>query len=160
MAAVLPAGQAIAACLTDTGTTDARVAVSAAIVLSNLTPEFTLSGIPGDTPEEIGAVTMHVQTNNATGYNVTVQAAAPDLVGTGTNTDTIPVIDLSVRQTNTTTYTALSDTAPVQVHNQATRSADAPGDLLSNDYEFNTPIPHVNSDIYSVTLDYVATINP
>ena len=160
MAAVLPAGQAVAAGPTDTGTTDARVAVSAAIVLSDLTPEFTLSGIPGDTPQKIGAVTMRVQTNNATGYNVTVQAAAPDLVGTGTNTDTIPVIDLSVRQTNTTTYTALSDTAPVQVHNQATRSADAPGDLLSNDYEFNTPIPHVNSDIYSVTLDYVATINP
>ena len=105
---------------------------------------------------------MNVETNNATGYNVTVAPEAPVLGGTGTNADTIPVTDLSVRETGTTPYTPLSgDTppVPVTVHNQDVRSAVGTGDDLSNDYEFNTPIPNVNSDTYSVTLDYVATVN-
>jgi hypothetical protein len=89
VAAVLPAGQAAAA--TSPGTTTANVAVGSAITLSNLTTAFTLSGNPGQTITRLGAVTMNVETNNATGYNVTVEAAAPALVGTGTNDDTIPM---------------------------------------------------------------------
>jgi hypothetical protein len=54
---------------------------------------------------------MDVFSNNASGYTVTVEAAAADLVGTGTNTDTIPVADLSVEETTTGTYAPLSDTA-------------------------------------------------
>ena len=164
VAAVLPAGQAVAA--DSPGTTTANVDVGSEILLSNLTQSFTLAGFPGDQPEDIGAVTMNVETNNSHGYNVTVAPEAPVLSGTGTNPDTIPVTDLSVRETaegNAGAYTPLSgDTppVPVTVHNQLTRSAAAPGDLLSNDYEFNVPIPNVRTDTYSVILDYVATTNP
>jgi hypothetical protein len=161
VAAVLPAGRAAAA--TSPGSTTANVAVGEEIFLSNLTPSFELGGFPGDQPEDIGAVTMNVETNNSTGYNVTVAPEAAVLRGTGTNPNTIPVSDLSVRETETGTYEALSaatPAVPVTVHNQATRSAAAPGDLLSNDYEFNVPIPNVRTDTYSVILDYVASTNP
>ena len=171
--AVLPAGQALASSQAGSAnvrlaadnpssgdSTTANVAVSPAILLSNLTPSFTLTGVPGDKPVDIAAVTMNVLTNNSTGYNVTVQAEAANLVGTGSNADTIPVTDLSVEETTGGAYLALSATAPVLVHNQTTRSVGAPGDLLSNDYKFNTGIPDVHSDTYSVTLDYVASTNP
>jgi large repetitive protein len=162
--AILPAGQALAACVPptglacDSGTTTANVDVTGAIVLSNLTPAFTLSGAPGDSPFEIGAVHMDVFTNNTTGYNVTVEPET-DLSGTGSNTDTIPAADLSVRETTTGTYAPLDLTAPTLVFTKDTRSIATPGDALSNDYEFNTPIPDVTSDTYSATLDYIATTN-
>ena len=156
--ALLPAGQALAA--TSPGSSIANVAVDSGIAITLLTPAFTLTGIPGDTPVDIGAVTMDVFSNNATGYNVTVQAANANLVGTGTNLDVIPVSDLSVEETTTGTYAPLSSTATTTVHTQATPSAATPGDALSNDYEFNTGIPDVTPDTYSVTLDYVATDNP
>jgi hypothetical protein len=155
VAAVLPAGQAAAA--TSPGTTTANVAVGSAITLSNLTPDFTLSGNPGQTITDIGAVTMNVETNNATGYNVTVEAAAPALVGTGTNTDTIPIADLLVRETGTTDFTPSSNITPVRVHTQGTRSVANTGDNLSNDYQIT--IPNVHNDTYSVTLNYLATTN-
>jgi hypothetical protein len=170
LAVLLPAGQALAATAapaappppaTSSGTTIANVDVGGAIVLSSLTPSFTLSGVPGDRPVDDHAVTMNVFTNNATGYNVTVQAENALMVGTGISGDTIPVSDLSVRETGGSgPFLPLSSTAPVQVYNQTTRSAAAPGDALSNDYEFNTPIPDVVNDTYSDTLDYVATTNP
>ena len=157
--ALLPAGQALAA--TSPGSSIANVAVDSGIAITLLTPAFTLTGIPGDTPVDIGAVTMDVFSNNATGYNVTVEAAAPNLVGTGANTDVIPVADLSVEETGGTTgYLPLSSTAATTVYTQDTPSAATPGDALSNDYEFNTGIPDVTPDTYSVTLDYVATDNP
>jgi hypothetical protein len=167
VAAALPAGQVGAAIdPSSPGTTTAHVDVGSEILLSNLTQSFSLVGFPGDQPEDIGAVTMNVETNNSHGYNVTVAPEAPVLSGTGTNPDTIPVTDLSVRETaegNAGAYTPLSGgtpPVPVTVHNQLTRSAAAPGDLLSNDYEFNVPIPNVRTDTYSVILDYVATTNP
>jgi hypothetical protein len=166
LAAVLPAGQALAAPganpgdPSSTGSTTAQVDVGAAIQLSNLTSSFTLSGVPGDEPIDTGAVTMNVFTNNASGYTVTVQPAAANLVGTGTNTDTIPVSDLSVRVTGTTAAPNLNAAAPVPIYTQATRSAAAPGDLLSNDYGFNTLIPDVHDDTYSVTINYVVSTNP
>jgi hypothetical protein len=157
--ALLPAGRALAA--TSPGTSIATVAVGTAIALSALTPTFPLAGAPGDTPVALAAVTMDVYTNNASGYTVTVQAAGPNLVGTGTNTDVIPVLDLSVEETGGGgPYLPLSSTTATTVYTQATPSAAAPGDALSNDYEFNTPIPDVTGDTYSVTLDYVATTNP
>jgi hypothetical protein len=157
-AALLPAGQALAAA--SPGTTIASVAVGSGIAITALTTAFTLTGVPGDTPAAVGAVTMDVFSNNATGYNVTVQAAAADLVGTGANADVIPVADLSVEETTGGAYAPLSATVPTLVYTQATPSVAAPGDVLSNDYEFNTPIPDVIDDTYSVTLDYVATTNP
>lgn len=142
------------------GNTTANVDVGAAIALTALTGSFTLDGVPGDSPAQDGAVTMDVFTNNASGYNVTVEAEAATLAGTGTNTDTIPVADLSVEETTTGAFLPLSSAAPVPVYSQDTRSVTAPGDPLSNDYEFNTPIPDVFNDTYSVTLDYVASTNP
>lgn len=155
VATVLPAGQALAA--SDPGTTIANVAVGSAITLSNLTPSFTLSGNPCQTDTDIGAVTMNVETNNATGYNVTVQAENADMVGTNGNTDVIPVTDLLVRETGATDFMPSSSTTPVTVHNQDTRSVANDGDNLSNDYQIT--IPNVHNDTYSVTLDYVATTN-
>jgi hypothetical protein len=158
-AALLPTGQALAA--TSPGTTTANVAVDSGIAITSLTPAFTLTGIPGDTPADTGAVTMDVFSNNATGYNVTVEAAAADLVGAiAGNADVIPVTDLSVEETGAGPYLPLSSTAATTVYTQDTPSAATPGDALSNDYEFNTGIPDVTPDTYSVTLDYVATDNP
>jgi hypothetical protein len=156
--AALPAGQALAA--SSPGTTIANVDVTGAIVLSNLTPSFTLTGSPADSPFEIGAVHMDVFTNNTSGYNVTVQPETDLLPAAPGNTDTIPVSDLSVRETTTGTYQALSLDSPVTVFTKSARSIAAPGDALSNDYEFNTPIPDVTSDTYSATLDYIASTNP
>jgi hypothetical protein len=160
---LLSAGQALAAtaapAATSPGSTIANVDVGGAIILSNLSTSFTLSGTVGDSPADIPAVTMDVFTNNASGYNVTVEPES-DLAGTGTNGDIIPAADISVEETGSDAFRALSTTAPHQVYTQSTRSAASPGDHLSNDYEFNTPIPDVLTDTYSTTIDYVATTNP
>lgn len=141
---------------TSTDTVLANVGVTSAITLSGLTPAFTLNGLPGATVAGPAAVTMLVETNNIAGYSVTVQAADNELLPADTtaNTDVIPIGALSVRETGTTSYTALSDTNPVTVHTQATRSASG-GDAISNDYQ--VVIPFVNADLYTATLDYVAT---
>jgi hypothetical protein len=146
---------------TDSGTTTAIVDVTSAIILSDLTPSFTLTGVPGDRPVDLDAVTFDVFTNNITGYNVTVQPENAFLVATNTiNTDSIPISDISVRDCCTIDWTPLNASSPVTVHRQSTRSAALPGDELSNDYEFNTPIPDVQSDTYTDVIDYVATTNP
>ena len=139
---------------TDEGSTDAHVAVESSIVLSGLTDEFTLSGIPGATVADDGAVTFNVKTNSLAGYSVTVQSQTATLAGTSGNVDAIPIAALSVRETGTTTYTAMSDQGTAVVHTQTTRS-DELGDELSNDYQ--VIIPFVNEDTYTATLDYVAT---
>jgi large repetitive protein len=140
------------------GSTTVNVAISQAIVLSGLTSSFTLSGLPGDTVTDDGAVTMNVQTNNATGYNVTVEAAGPNL--TDTAGDTIPVSDLQVNDSfsgGTQGFVPISSTTPTQVFSQSTPSAND-GDTVTNDYQIT--IPSVTSGIYTGTLDYVASTNP
>ena len=72
----------------------------------------------------------------------------------------IGVVTMDVFANNATGYLPLSDTAATTVYTQATPSAATPGDALSNDYEFSTPIPNVIPDTYSVTLNYIATTNP
>ncbi len=136
-------------------TTIANVQVTTAIVLSGLTPQFTLVGIPGATVLGNGEVTMNVATNNLAGYAVTVQATTPTLVATAAgNGDSIPIGALSVRETNVSGFTAMSDVVPATVHSQPTRSAQG-GDTISNDYQ--VVIPFVNEDTYTTTLDYIAT---
>ncbi|GLZ39295.1 hypothetical protein Acsp05_29190 [Actinokineospora sp. NBRC 105648] len=156
VAATATAGVAAAAPgQTDTDDTIAKVVVTSAITLTNLTPDFTLTGLPGATVAQSGIVTFTVTTNNLAGYAVTVQSRTPALAPTASgNTDSIPISALSVRETGTTPYTPLSNTAPVTVHSQSTRSAPT-GDNLSNDYQ--VVIPFVNEDTYTTTLDYVAT---
>jgi hypothetical protein len=140
----------------DTGSTDASVEVAAAITLTGLPAGFTLAGSPGATVSTgVTPVTFNVETNNIGGYAVTVQGATATLVGgVVTNTDSIPIGALSVRETGQTTYTPLSSTVAVPVHSQTDRSAEG-GDDLSNDYQ--VVIPFVSSDTYTATLDYVAT---
>jgi len=140
---------------TDDGTTDAQVEVLSSISLTGLTEDFTLTGLPGATVTELSVVTFTVETNNIGGYAVTVQSQTPTLVaGIVTNLDSIPIGALSVRETGTTPFTALRSTAVAVVHNQTVRS-DEGGDDLSNDYE--VVVPFVNQDVYSATLDYIAT---
>lgn len=153
------AGQALAApTVTSPGTTTANVDVGSAIALSALTPSFALTGVPGDTETDSGAVTMNVLSNNASGYTVTVEAAGANLSDTAG--DNIPVTDLEVNNSisgGTAGWLPLSSTAPVQVFGQATPSANG-GDTIINDYRMT--IPNVPDGTYSGTLDYVASTNP
>ena len=143
-----------ASAASDTGSTDAHVQVNSSIVLSGLTDEFTLTGIPGATVPGLGVVDFNVETNNFAGYNVTVQSRTSTMVGDlPLNADSIPIGALSVRENDTIPYTAVSSASPVTVHTQATRSAEG-GDDLSNDY--SVAIPFVNQDTYTATLDYIA----
>ncbi len=140
---------------TSTDTTIANVEVNSAIVLTGLTPAFTLVGLPGATVTGDNAVAFNVETNNAGGYAVTVQAQEDSLdPADADNVDVIPIGNLRVRESGTGAFTSVTDAAPVTVHTQAVRS-DEGGDDLSNDYQVS--IPFVASDTYSVTLDYVAT---
>jgi hypothetical protein len=139
---------------TATGTSLANVTVGGVIALTALTPTFNLPGNPGSTVTGGGAVTFNVQTNNLAGYTVTVESATPVLSPPTGNPDSIPIGNLSVRETGTGTFTALSNIIPVVVHTQATRSAPL-GDSLSNDYQ--VVIPFVNQGVYTATLNYVAT---
>lgn len=145
------AGPALAA---STGSTTANASVNSTLTMSGLTPSFTLSGDPNTTVTAAGAVTMNVLTNNKTGYTVSVQAAGSTMAAVTTgNTDSIPIANLKVRETGTTTYTSLNNSSPVTVHSQATKSASS-SEAVSND--FSLAIPFVNSDTYRVTLNYVA----
>ncbi|HUK67808.1 MAG TPA: hypothetical protein VLW50_03475 [Streptosporangiaceae bacterium] len=162
---------------TPTGSTILSTSVSPAIALVDNTASFALDGNVGDQPVFTSAVGLTVLTNLA-GYSVTVTPvtvggslpadATGSLVSSTaptTNTDTIPVSDISVEETTGTptpssgtvispTYTPLSSTG-VQVYSQTGPSANT-GDALSNDYEYSTPIPAVTRDTYTVQLDYVA----
>lgn len=154
--ALVPATQALAA--SSPGTTQANVDVSSAIALTSLTPSFTLTGLPGDTVTDDGAVTMTVLTNNSTGYNVTVESESSTLNGPGSNT--IPIADLLVNDSfggGTAGFTALSNTSPVTVFTQDSPSSNT-GDTVTNDYRVT--IPNVATGTYSATLDYVASTNP
>src|SRR5438552_1171090 len=92
-----PAGAAVAVDPpSDSGAVTANVAVNSEITLTLLNSSFTLTGVPGDTPELDNAVGYEVFTNNTGGYNVTVQPVNADLTSaTVSNTDTIPITDLS-----------------------------------------------------------------
>lgn len=132
----------------------ANVGVNSTISLNVTQSSFIMNGVPLTTVSNLGAVTGTVTTNNATGYSVGVQAAGLTLQPATTgNTDSIPIADLQV--TNAAgSWTSVSSTTPVITHTQTTRSALV-GDAFSDDYRVN--IPDVNSDTYSVTLNYVAT---
>jgi hypothetical protein len=136
-------------------TTDANVNVGSAITLTDLTPSFELSGMPGAIVEGLGVVTYTVETNNVAGYSVTVQSRTATMVATAAgNADSIPIAALTARDADTGTYAPLSSTTTLPVHSQAMRSA-AGGDNLATDFKIT--IPFVNSDVYTATLDYVAT---
>jgi hypothetical protein len=137
------------------GTTGAVVEVTSAITLTGLNGDFSLTGMPGATVSDRAAVRMNVETNNVAGYLVTVQSQTPTMrPATSGNTDTIPIGALAVRGSGTDFLTPLSATDPVTVHNEPDPSA-AGGDDLTDDYQ--AVIPFVSNDVYTATLDYVAT---
>jgi hypothetical protein len=132
----------------------ANVNVNSTINLALDQGSFTINGTPNSSEDKTGAVTGTVTTNNAAGYSVGVQAAAAALrPSTGANTDSIPIANLEVSDA-AGAFTPVSNTAPVITTTKATRSA-LTGDAFSDDYRVD--IPDVNSDIYSVTLNYTAT---
>jgi hypothetical protein len=138
------------------GPTVANVGVDSGITMTGLTPSFLLTGTPGQTVTGLNKVTFNVETNNPTGYAVTVQSRTATMAAsTTTNLDNIPIAALTVRESNTSVFTPLS-TGTVTVHTQALRSANG-GDALSNDFQIRIPV--VNVDTYSATLDYLATAN-
>jgi hypothetical protein len=139
--------------LGDTSSTTAEVEVNSSITLSGLPASFTLTGDPNTTVTSNGAVTMNVLTNNLLGYQVTVQAASNVLTGSVGNSNTIPIANLKVRETGAPVFTPMSNLVTV-VHAQLNRSGSS-GDTISNDYQVD--IPFVNSDTYTVSLDYVAS---
>jgi len=138
------------------GTTVGNVSVGASILLTGMTPSFTLNGLSGATVTSVaGVVSMNVKTNNFAGYDVTVQAETDTLVATDPdNDDSIPIGALKVRETGESAWSAMTDATPLTVHSQGARSAEV-GDTVRNDYQVQ--IPFVATDTYSVTLDYVAT---
>ncbi|GAA1427304.1 hypothetical protein GCM10009616_04110 [Microlunatus lacustris] len=132
----------------------ANVNVNSTITLNLDQGNFDLNGIPGSTVSKAGAVTGVVTTNNAAGYSVGVVAAASTLrPSLSANTDSIPIANLEVTDSDGD-LTPLSPTTPVITNTQDTRSA-LTGDAFSDDYQVD--IPDVNSDTYSVTLNYTAT---
>lgn len=146
----------------NTGSVQANVNVGSIITLSLDQGSFDLNLTPNSDVDKTGAVTGRVTTNNATGYSIGVVAEAATLQGARqANTDSIPVADLEVHNA-AGVYTSLSSDplAPVITTTKATRSAiglngDPNGDTFSDDYQVT--VGDVNSDTYSVTLDYTAT---
>ena len=125
------------------------------ITLADLTPSFTLTGLPNTTVSSNGTVTMTVTTNSASGYLVSVQPRTDTLTGAVPgNNETIPIGQLGVRESGTDTFRPLSDQEPLTVHDQDTPSAPG-GDAISNDYQVQ--IPFVPSDTYSAELDYIVS---
>jgi hypothetical protein len=143
---------------TSSDTTVANIGVTSSIALTGLTSSFTLNGLPGATVTGAGDVSFNVETNNISGYAVSVQAATPTLVAaTAGNLDSIPIGSLQVRQSVVGTpggWTSISSAGAVTVHTQSGRSALG-GDAIGNDYQIL--IPFVAEDTYSATLDYIAT---
>ena len=59
---------------TSDGITTGHAVVESGITLTDLTSSFTLTGTPGDTVQSAAPVTYNVETNNVSGYHVTVVA--------------------------------------------------------------------------------------
>jgi hypothetical protein len=139
---------------TESGCTATTDIVEQTLTLTDLTGSFVLAGTPASTVTDVGVVTMTVTTNSPTGYQVTVQAAAGELASTTPgSTDTIPIENLSVRETGTVPFQSLSDVESVLVHSQ-TGPSEPGGDLLSNDYQVTIPLTIMTGD-YVGTLNYV-----
>jgi uncharacterized repeat protein (TIGR01451 family) len=142
-------GNTVPACATSTPIT------ARSISLSGLTSSFALTGLPDATITADGAVTMTVTTNSSGGYQVSVQAESPTLVGAAPdNTDSIPIGALRVRESSTSLFQPMSSSSPLIVHSQTRPSAPG-GDAVSNDFQIQ--LPFVSTDTYSTTLDYIAT---
>lgn len=146
------------------GGTEVEVEVFSGIAMFDLPESFNMAGPPGNILT-LTDFDYRVITNELGGYNVTVVADGDAFVGTGSNTDTIPIARLLARddapgepgvpETPSDIYEPLSSTDFLTVHSQSGRSA-TDGDILSTGYQL--VIPAVNADIYRVTLTYLAAV--
>jgi uncharacterized repeat protein (TIGR01451 family) len=142
-----PTTDAAAACTTLT-TVETSV-----LTVSDLTPSFRLTGPPGSTVQQDGAVTLTVTTNSFGGYAVGVRATEDRLHADGT-TDTIPIGQLGVRPDDSTPFFPLSPDQTIPLHSQDRASA-INGDAVSSDYRVQ--IPFVDSGEYGTSLEYIVT---
>jgi hypothetical protein len=132
---------------------NATVEVATVLTLTGLAPGFALTGDPGETVTG-NPVALNVETNNESGYVVTIQSRTPAMVAsTRGNEDSIPIGAVSVRGSGASAHVALSDTTPVTAHRRPGPTAEG-GDDLGDD--FQAVIPDVERDTYVATLDYVA----
>ena len=144
----------------DTASVAVTVTVVGALTLTFIDNAINLSGAPGDTSEDLDTVSFTVTTNNATGYNITVDPDVDVLAGAAPAGGSIPVTNLAVRDqsagSTTPDYVNLTLDA-LTIHNQATPSAVA-GDAITNDYRILIPAGTA-PNTYTGTLTYVATDN-
>ena len=136
---------------------DVHISVGEGITLSVLHADAYLQGVPGEMADnDDDPASYNVLTNNASGYQVTVQALDDKLLppDPDSNPDSIPISALKVYDGHG--YQSLSKTAAVTVWDQESRSADL-GDV--HDAEFMMEIPVVSDATYSVTLEYIASTN-
>ena len=144
---------------TSDDTVEANIGITSAIALTGLTSAFTINAPINATTEAQDAVGYTVNTNNAGGYNVTVnsESATLDPDNAATNDDTIPIENLRVRVGNVTatTYLPVSE-APVEISTKATRSAPL-GDVITNDYQIE--VGFVADGTYTATWTTLATAN-
>jgi hypothetical protein len=127
------------------------------ISLTSLPSALTIPGIVDTTVTQANAVTYNVVTNDPLGYTVTVLAKSATLNGaTGGNPDTIPISNIAVRAHGGGSFTPLSASTPVTVHN-STAVTGGGGDNLADDYR--VAVPFVTADSYLVTLAYVVAAN-
>ncbi|MFC4589263.1 fibronectin type III domain-containing protein [Sphaerisporangium corydalis] len=129
------------------------IVIAQSITLGVLTDGFTLTGVPDTTVRRDGVVTLTVASNAPGGYNVMLRAVSPVLT-TPLDTATIPIANLKVRETGTSTFQPLSSITSIPIHSQSEPSA-LEGDALSNDYEVD--IPFVPSGRYSGILEYITS---
>lgn len=143
----------------DTDTTTANIIVGGAITIADLDESFDIEGFPGDEAQTDDPVTFTVTTNNATGFNVTVQPDAAELTPADTeNEDAIDFADLEVELIDDPgTFVSLNPAEPVEVYNQGSPTGDE-GEDLAHNYELT--IPFVQEDTYSGSITYVAAVNP
>lgn len=138
------------------GSTDATVIVQTGILLEGLPEGVRLTGQPGETVTNATPFEYTVYSNDTSGYTVTVQAATASLIQNG-GADTIDVGRLQVQDGgNVPTYTwaGLSSTTPTPVYTNESQSA-TDGDVLSTDFQMKIPV--VDSDTYTVTLNYLVS---
>ena len=138
------------------GSTDATVIVETGILLEGLPAGVSLTGQPGETATNATPFEYTVYSNDTSGYTVTVQAQTASLIQNG-GADTIEVGRLLVQDGGnvpTHTWAGLSSTTPTPVYTNENQSA-TDGDLLSTDFQMKIPV--VDSDTYTVTLNYLVS---
>jgi hypothetical protein len=145
-----PAGSGDARCSTSI-TVDAQ-----SISLTDVPTGFTLAGEPYETVTSDGVVAMTVTTNSPTGFLVTLQPVSTVFDSTTADGETIPISALKVRQTGTSSFTALSSEA-LTTYLQTGPSTPG-GVAVSNDFQM--VIPFVPPGTYTATLDYLVAIRP